>query len=154
VAGRRILEVGCGIGLASLMLNQRLADITATDHHPSAGAFLRHNVDLNHGRAIPFLRTGWDDAVSDMGEFDLIIGSDLLYEPDHAGQLAGFIDQHANPSCEVIIIDPNRGNSGKFSTRMADLGYAHSRTVAETPDSQTQPYRGKILRYTRAMPAH
>ena len=34
IAGKRILEVGCGIGLASLVLNHRPGDITATDHHP------------------------------------------------------------------------------------------------------------------------
>ena len=33
VKGLKILEVGCGIGLASLVLNHRLADITATDYH-------------------------------------------------------------------------------------------------------------------------
>lgn len=153
VDGLRILEVGCGIGLASLMLNQRDADITATDHHPSAGSFLQHNSDLNDGRDIPFVRTDWDDAASELGEFDLIIGSDLLYEPDHAAQLAGFIDQHAKERCEVIIIDPNRGNSGRFSRHMTELGYAHSRSVAETPDCQDEPYRGKILRYTRAATA-
>ena len=32
--GKRILEIGCGIGLTSLLLNQRKADITATDYHP------------------------------------------------------------------------------------------------------------------------
>src|SRR3954467_11935213 len=34
---KRILEVGCGIGLASLVLKRRGADITACDHHPLAG---------------------------------------------------------------------------------------------------------------------
>ena len=34
VMGTRILEVGCGIGLSSLLLNHRFADITATDYHP------------------------------------------------------------------------------------------------------------------------
>jgi predicted nicotinamide N-methyase len=38
IEGLRILEVGCGLGLASLVLNHRHADITATDYHPEAGA--------------------------------------------------------------------------------------------------------------------
>lgn len=149
VTGLRILEVGCGIGLASLLLNQRNADITATDQHPSAEAFLQRNVALNDGRDIPFVRTGWADAVSDLGGFDLVIGSDLLYERDHAALLAGFIDQHANPQCEVIIIDPNRGHRAQFSHQMADLGYAHSRSKADTPANREQAFRGNILRYTR-----
>jgi predicted nicotinamide N-methyase len=150
VAGRRILEVGCGIGLASLLLNQRLADITATDHHPAAEQFLQQNVTLNNGRAIPFVRTGWDDAVSDLGEFDLIIGSDLLYEQDHAALLAGFIDQHARPQCKVIIIDPGRGHGARFSKKMVGLGYVHSQGKPQNPDYLAQPFRGNILRYSRS----
>ena len=84
IEGKRILEVGCGIGLTSLMLNQRDADITATDHHPEAGSFLRQNVRLNAGEPIPFERTGWGDEADQLGRFDLIIGSDLLYESEHA----------------------------------------------------------------------
>ena len=56
IAGRRILEVGCGLGLASLVLRRRGADITASDHHPLAGAFLRHNTDLNRLAPIPFFQ--------------------------------------------------------------------------------------------------
>ncbi|MFC6673801.1 class I SAM-dependent methyltransferase [Marinobacterium aestuariivivens] len=54
IAGKRILEVGCGIGLTSLVLNHRHADITATDYHPEAGNFLRENVRLNQGARFPF----------------------------------------------------------------------------------------------------
>ena len=79
--GKRILEIGCGIGLASLVLNQRRMDITATDYNPEAGSFLEENVALNGGRPIPFVRIGWeDDEHGSLGRFDLIIGSDLLYE--------------------------------------------------------------------------
>jgi predicted nicotinamide N-methyase len=55
IKGKRILEVGCGIGLASLVLNHRLANITATDYHPEAEYFLQENVTLNKGNAIPFV---------------------------------------------------------------------------------------------------
>ncbi len=149
VAGRRILEVGCGIGLASLLLNQRRADITATDQHPAVEEFLRVNASLNDARVIPFVRTGWADQITDLGRFDLIIGSDLLYERDHAKLLAGFVDQHAKPVCEVIIIDPGRGQGARFSKEMDELGYTHSRRKPLNVDYLTEPFRGNILRYLR-----
>ncbi|HCI30425.1 MAG TPA: histidine kinase, partial [Psychrobacter sp.] len=34
IKDKRILEVGCGMALSSLLLNHRQADITATDYHP------------------------------------------------------------------------------------------------------------------------
>ncbi len=35
----RILEIGCGLALASLVGHRRGADVTASDYHPLAGAF-------------------------------------------------------------------------------------------------------------------
>ena len=149
IAGKKILEVGCGIGLASLVLNHRLADITATDYHPEAEAFLRENVLLNKGKKIPFVRMGWEDGENTLGRFDLVIGSDLLYERGHAEILSRFIDQHANPHCEVVLVDPGRGNQGRFSKKMTILGYSHN---GQQPEKTTCPellFKGRILSYLR-----
>ena len=102
IAGRRILEVGCGIGLASLVLSKRGADITASDRHPEAARFLAHNTQLNEVPPIPFERSDWDDPQDGPPRFDRVIGSDLLYEAQHAALLAGFIDAHATPDAEMI----------------------------------------------------
>ncbi len=149
VEGLRILEVGCGIGLTSMVLNHRSADITATDLHPEAAEFMRRNVELNDGAPVPFVRTGWAHSDSGMGEFDLIVGSDVLYEREHAELLSGFIDTHAKPSCEVIIVDPGRGQHARFSKAMVSLGYEHSQRRPERTEWVTGSFSGQILRYTR-----
>lgn len=149
IAGKRILEVGCGIGLASLVLNHRHADITATDHHPEAGGFLRANVTLNGGDAIPFVRVGWTDPPSDLGSFDLIIGSDLLYERAHVAELSDFIEQHANPGCDVVIVDPGRGEHARFSTKMRGQGYGLDQRALGCPAYLERPFKGQILSYHR-----
>jgi predicted nicotinamide N-methyase len=149
VEGRRVLEVGCGIALASLVLNHRLADITATDYHPEVEQFLLENAALNKDKKIPFIRTGWGDAASGLGEFDLVIGSDLLYERSHVKLLAGFIDQHARQHCEVILVDPGRGHHAPFSKKMVALGYSHSQRKPENVDYLPQPFPGQILHYHR-----
>lgn len=149
IAGKRILEVGCGIALASLVLNHRMADITSTDHHPEVEHFLRENVELNKGRKIPFVRMDWHDQKSILGTFDLIIGSDLLYEADHAQLLTGFIDRHANQHCKVVIVDPGRGHHARFSKKMVGLGYSHSQNKPANSDYLSQPFPGQILSYSR-----
>jgi ETFB lysine methyltransferase len=150
IAGKRILEVGCGIGLASLVLNHRKADITATDIHPEAGRFILENTRINQDRPIPFIRTGWSDAISELGTFDLIIGSDLLYERAHVIPLAGFIHQHAGVGCEVILIDPGRGHHAPFSKKMVSLGYSHSQERPAYPAGAQSMPRGQVLHYHRS----
>ncbi len=147
--GRRILEVGCGIALSSLLLNSRHADVTATDHHPEAAHFLEQNTRLNGGPPIPFVRTGWGDEPSSLGRFELIIGSDLLYEPANVELLSSFIDQHAAAACEVLIVDPGRKLQNAFSKRMEQLGYAHSQLEPGNTDYLLNPFNGRILRYCR-----
>lgn len=148
IEGVRILEVGCGIGLASLLLNNRLADITSTDYHPEAEAFLVENTKLNKGPAIPFTRTAWTDTDTILGEFDLIIGSDLLYERNHAADLSHFIALHSKTHCKVIIVDPGRGQSARFSKNMSDFGYTIRKTQASS-DVVGDGEKGKILHYHR-----
>jgi len=149
IENKRILEVGCGVGLTSLMLNSRIADITATDHHPEAGAYLQLNVELNEGRTIPFVRAGWEQKDTGLGEFDLIIGSDILYQPDHALLLSAFVNRHARDKCEVIIVDPGRGNTGKFSKAMLALGFLQSDLKA-APLLPEHPFcKGRIRRFAR-----
>ena len=149
VEGKRILEVGCGIALTSLVLNHRHADITATDYHPEAESFLQQNVQLNNGQAIPFTRTAWENTDSDLGKFDLVIGSDFLYERNHAELLSCFINQHTKPKCEVIMVDPGRRYHARFSKLMVSLGYNHSQHQPKDTAYLDKPFKGQILNYTR-----
>jgi ETFB lysine methyltransferase len=149
IKNKRILELGCGIGLSSLLLNSRLADITATDIHPLAGQFLADNVRLNHGRKIPFLRTGWNDDSVGLGRFDVIIGSDVLYEQQHIELLASFILEHAEPHCEVVLVDPGRGNHAPFSKKMVSIGFSHSQRKSLYIDELQTSFKGQILSYDR-----
>lgn len=146
---KRILEVGCGIALASLVLNFRDADITATDLHPEVGRFLIENIKLNQANTIPFEQTGWADKYDSLGQFDLIIGSDLLYENDHAELLSGFINRHATPHCEAIIVDPGRSQHQRFSNNMVELGFSFNQNNPMNTYYLEHPFTGYILQYHR-----
>ena len=149
IGEKRILEVGCGIALASLVLNHRQANITATDYHPEAEGFLIENTELNHDKTIPFIRTGWNDPISNLGLFDVIIGSDLLYESEHVDLLSEFINQHAAPHCDIILVDPGRGHHAKFSKKMITLGYSHNQQKPQLDIKTSHIFNGQILTYSR-----
>ena len=154
-AGERILEVGCGLGLASLVGHRRGADSTASDCHPLAAAFLAENLRLNGLPTMPYGLGDWADVSAPgplqvHGLFGLVIGSDVLYERTASRLLAAFIGRHAEPHSEVWIVDPNRGNRVAFNHRMQDQGYALNDERIHSPATATRAaYRGHWLVYRR-----
>ncbi|GAA5177435.1 methyltransferase domain-containing protein [Niveibacterium umoris] len=153
LAGLRILEVGCGLALASLIAHRRLADVTASDVHPLTRTFIDENLRLNALPPMKYADGDWATRDSELGKFDLIIGSDVLYERDEGGRLAGFIQHHAAPNAEVMIVDPNRGNRAAFTRHMAAMGFDLTETRADCMHG-TEPYRGRLLRYLRHTGGH
>jgi len=162
IGGDRILEIGCGLGLASLVGHRAGADITASDCHPLAGRFLSHNLVLNDLGPMKYRHGQWPgvvlprDAIDERapvvvhGEFDLIIGSDVLYERDERGQLADFIAALAAPMAEVWIVDPNRGNRSAFHRNMARHGFRKEETRLDHEERDgTGAYKGRMLTYRR-----
>lgn len=149
IASKRILEVGCGMALPSLLLNSKCADITATDHHPEVEPFLERNTSLNNGDSIAFARTDWSDKSDQLGQFDLIIGSDLLYEDQHIKLLTNFLDAHSKPTSEIIIVDPGRGRKTKMIKAMAALGYTCAYQKLSRNTQCIPEFKGYILKLAR-----
>jgi predicted nicotinamide N-methyase len=178
IATERILELGCGLGLSSLIAHRRGANVTASDCHPLAEAFLLENVRLNNLPPIKYWHSQWGisavDRVnperetsdhtnpaevlaqalgisdSDPGQFDLIIASDVLYERDPAGNLAEFISSHASRNSEIWVVDPDRGNRGAFNRHMRDLGFATQELrLDQATSANVAAYKGCITLYRR-----
>ena len=153
VEGKRILELGCGLALASLVIHRRGGDITASDCHPLAADFLDENRKLNRLPPIKYLTANWARNNPLLDRFDLIIGSDVLYDRGQPEVLSRFIDLHARPEVEVLIVDPDRGNRVSFNRKMESLGYARSEThISALPDDGGK-YKGRLLRYVRTSTA-
>jgi predicted nicotinamide N-methyase len=149
IQGKRILELGCGIGLASLVLQQRGADVVASDVHPLAESFLAYNAALNQLPAVHFRQMHWDRPLQTLGEFDMIVASDVLYERDHASLLASVVERHARPHTEVVVTDPGRGNSAPFTRMLAAQGFEMTQERCAMDDNDAGLGRGNILRYQR-----
>jgi predicted nicotinamide N-methyase len=148
--GKRILEVGCGLALASLVVHRRSGDITASDCHPLAAPFLQENLRLNHLPAMKYATGDWSRANPRLGLFDLIIGSDVLYDRAQPEALSQFIDRHSAPAVEVLIADPDRGNHAGFTHRMAVLGYSHTEARVGSLPADGGPYKGRLHTYRRS----
>ncbi|MEO6103307.1 MAG: methyltransferase domain-containing protein [Pseudoxanthomonas sp.] len=150
IQGKRILELGCGIGLASLVLQRRGANVVASDVHPLAESFLAYNAALNDLPAVHYRQMRWDRPLPTLGEFDMIVASDVLYERDHALMLADVVDRHARPCAEVVVTDPGRGNSAPFTRMLAAQGFEVTQERCAMDDADAGLGRGNILHYARS----
>ncbi|MCD9088137.1 protein N-lysine methyltransferase family protein [Stenotrophomonas sp. SY1] len=153
IEDKRILELGCGIGLASLVLMQRGGNVVASDIHPLAEPFLAYNAALNALPAVHYRQLRWDRELPSLGTFDLIIASDVLYEQGHAALMAEVIRRHAKPRTEVVITDPGRGNSARFSRALGLQGFDLKSTRCRLNDADVEPFRGQLLHYSRDVEA-
>ena len=163
-SNEKVLEIGCGLGLVSLVGHRRGVRITASDCHPLAEKFLKENIRLNelcsslkyrHGQwglARPLTEEQAGRPIL-TGQYDLVVGSDLLYEPDMPQALARFIHQHAKPEAEVWIVDQNRGYRPAFNRHMAEHGFElmdDELIVDESCARSTRgTYRGRLMKYRR-----
>jgi predicted nicotinamide N-methyase len=104
--GRRVVELGAGLGLPSLAAALRGASVLATDWADDAVALLRANAKRNSIR-LRVKRVRWDDPEPLLREapWQLVLGADLLYEERNAAQLLELLPRLGG---EIVIADPGR----------------------------------------------
>lgn len=153
ISNRRIIELGCGLGLPSLVLKARGANVIASDRHPLSESFLDYNANLNQVPEVPFMDLDWNPIEPDpnLGHFDTIIGSDILYERDHADMLAGLVSRIAAPVAKVLITCPGRGYRNHFSRLLEASGFELTEANIPFTLDEAPPFRGRLLTYRRGI---
>ena len=91
LAGQRVLELGCGLGLVAIGATLAGAEVTATDYYDDALEFAALNVEEATGRSIATRMVNWVEMPRDLGKFDVVLASDVLYEHRYAPLVANAI---------------------------------------------------------------
>ena len=122
VDGRRFLELGCGTGLVSVAAAIAGFDVTATDYYDEALRFTALNVLVNTGALIDTRIGDWRRFPHDIGRFELVVASDVLYEQPHAGLIAGVLDRTLTARGSAVIADPGRIAAPQFVDECKERG--------------------------------
>ena len=115
------IELGCGLGLVSIVAAKMGIDILATDYEPEACAFTAHNADLNQ-QNIQVQQWDWRELSRMPNKFSMILGADVLYEPRNAAPVAEALDALMAPDGVAIIADPNRPHWPHFQEMLVNKG--------------------------------
>lgn len=130
LCGTRVTELGCGLGLPSVLAARLGAHVLATDFHPDTGTWLKHNAALNNV-SLAYQQLDWNTLCSPSSALrpqphDLVIGSDLLYERRHIPALVCAIDALCAPGGHAVIADPGRDTLDLFVASMEKSGWRHT----------------------------
>jgi predicted nicotinamide N-methyase len=122
--GRRVLELGCGLGLPSLVAAARGARALATDWAREALELLEANAARN-GVVVETARIRWDEPERLPGSWDLVLAADVLYEHRNVPQLLALLERLGAP---VLLAEPGRPPSQAFF-REAERRWAVTETA-------------------------
>ena len=114
--GKRVLELGCGLALPSLVAARQGADVLASDGAPDAVAFAAHNFALNDLQGEVAL-ADWREAdgLLDRAPFDLVLAADVLYMRHNVEALLRVLPRLIGHHGEALVSDPSRAGGRDFA---------------------------------------
>lgn len=129
----RVLELGCGLGLAGLVAATRGYDVTCSDYDEDALAFVAASaVHLGLANVVT-RRLDWRAADAAL-RIERILVADGLYERRNLAPILAFIAAHLSPGGSAWLSDPGRSTADEFPRLAADAGLR----VASVPSPAIQ----------------
>lgn len=152
LAGRRVVELGCGVGVTAVVAALGGADVLATDWYEEALAFTRANAAAA-GAHVQTMLADWErPPVALLGRppADLVVAADVLYEERHGPALAALLPRLVAPGGEALIADPRRPQARGLLDPLAGAGWAHD--VEEVRHGGRIDESGPVIRLHRLRP--
>jgi predicted nicotinamide N-methyase len=121
---KKVLELGCGLGLAGITARAAEAEVLFTDYDPLALEFTRRNFRRNFGYLPGVKLMDWRFP-SLQDTYDIIIGADILYERKMMVPLMTFCEQALKDNGWIFIAEPGRLTAREFFRMMAGHGWEY-----------------------------
>ena len=114
LAGRRVLELGCGLALPSFAAAVAgAAHVIATDWAAEALSLVDRNAEQN-GLRIATALVDWHAPPPSLSGFDVVLAADVLYEERNAVPLLAMLAAATCAQGTVLIADPGRRHAAGF----------------------------------------
>jgi ETFB lysine methyltransferase len=149
IANRVCLDMGCGLGLASLVAREAGAKVIGMDYEELALLFASHNTELNQvdgPGANLWTLMDWRKPGLKSGRVQVLWGGDILYEHRFLEPVTSFLDFAAAKDGVVWLADPGRPFFQEFLKRMAALGWQSDTVCTETAAPPAVPSLSATIR--------
>ena len=112
IEGKRVIEIGAGVGMVSVVAAWKGASVLATDYSLEALRFAHYNA-LKNGVDLSCDRLDWR-MVKCSEKFDLLFAADVLYERVNLLPIITAIEKLLKPGGAAYISDPRRRVAEQF----------------------------------------
>jgi predicted nicotinamide N-methyase len=135
LAGRRVLELGCGLGLVSVTAALAGATVLAVDRSPEATTFTAVNAARN-GVTLQTAVGAFDrpERLLAAAPWDLVLAADVLYEQRNVPVLLWLLPRLVDAAGEVWLADPGRQMLARFLAGLDASGWRREQLAAD-PDT-------------------
>lgn len=123
LAGRRCLDIGCGLGLSALVAASRGAHVIGMDYEFDALRFAARNAVINHTPSPLWTCMDWNHPGLAPGAFEFIWGGDVFYEQRFFEPLERLLLRSLRPGGRVWFGDPERTVSRDVWPRFTRRGW-------------------------------
>ena len=121
--GKRVLELGAGVGLAGIAAKLSGALVTQSDFLEAAFDFIRVNCLSNQAPVGDLLLADWRRFPPISEKYDYLIGADILYEKTLHQDLRRICSQILKPEGVIWLADPGRDYGKQFIRIMEEDGW-------------------------------
>ena len=121
LAGRRVLELGCGLGLVGIVAALHGARVLCTDYEAAALDFARHNARRNACTHMRFQLMDWRRPAL-RRRYDYILASDVIYEARNFGPLVAILRRYLARGGIALFSEPGRVNAVPFFALVRQYG--------------------------------
>ena len=126
---KKILELGCGLGLTGMAARTADADVVFSDYDPLALEFTRRNFRRNFDHPAKVLLLDWRKPIVEE-QYDMIIGADILYERKMMSPLLNLCKQALTKEGLVLLAEPGRIVAQEFLSMAVHTGWTYKSRIA------------------------
>ncbi len=130
--GMHVIEMGCGLGVPSLLCGALGATVVATDFHPDNLPLIERNIANNglKGR-IRYELMDWRNLPQELPAADLVLASDVLYDREIIGPWTHAATCLSRQAAPIYLADPGRALLQAAVTDLEAKGFASQTHVVD-----------------------